>query len=231
MFLVGGPAFSGTTLLALLFNQGDLVCLDEPDFGDPKQAHRGVPVLERIFPGVAFPRPPSEALALAEAFEFMRECARAIRPKVLGIKTCNYRFVEFARLYRKAGFPVVAIVRDIRDALVNPLPEWCTEADLNNHYRVVWNNLDLVDAWVRYEDLVADPGATMSAFSPVLGRGLVAPASWAEDAVHESMMKLPRHRLLKSGSISSERVGLWRTSGRSFSLDTRETARLMGYGE
>ena len=31
MFLVGGPAFSGTTLLGHLLNQGDLVCLDEPD--------------------------------------------------------------------------------------------------------------------------------------------------------------------------------------------------------
>ena len=32
MFLVGGPAFSGTILLALMLNQGDIVCLGEPDF-------------------------------------------------------------------------------------------------------------------------------------------------------------------------------------------------------
>jgi hypothetical protein len=49
-FLVGGPAFSGTTLLALLLNQPGVVCLDEPDFEKPAQAHRGLPVLQRRFP-------------------------------------------------------------------------------------------------------------------------------------------------------------------------------------
>ena len=46
MFLAGGPAFSGTTLLALLLNQGDLVCLDQPDFHKPEQRHRGIPILQ-----------------------------------------------------------------------------------------------------------------------------------------------------------------------------------------
>jgi hypothetical protein len=32
MFLAGGPAFNLTRLLALLLNQGSLVCLDEPNF-------------------------------------------------------------------------------------------------------------------------------------------------------------------------------------------------------
>ena len=61
MFLVGGPAFSGTTLLAHLLNQGDLVCLDEPDFHDPAQSHRGIPLLRTLFPDRSFPDPPGEA--------------------------------------------------------------------------------------------------------------------------------------------------------------------------
>jgi hypothetical protein len=231
MFLAGGPAFSGTTLLALLLNQGDLVCLDEPDFGKPDQAHRGVPVLESLFPGTVFPRLPRESLPVEGAFEFMRECARVIRPKVLGMKTCNYEFVAFARLFRQSGFPVVAIVRDIRDALVNPLPEWCTETDLVDRYRLIWRNLDLADAWVRYEDLVTDPEAAMRALSPALGCDLAAPRSWGADAVHGAMMKLPRHALLRSGSISAARVGLWRESGKRFSPETHETARMMGYDD
>ena len=58
MFLVGGPAFSGTTLLALLVSRGDLLCLDEPDFHDPKQSHRGIPYLQELFPDRLFPEPP-----------------------------------------------------------------------------------------------------------------------------------------------------------------------------
>ena len=54
MFLIGGPAFSGTTLLSLLLNQGTTVCLDEPDFHNPEQGHRGIPFLQTLFPHKIF---------------------------------------------------------------------------------------------------------------------------------------------------------------------------------
>jgi hypothetical protein len=37
------------------------------------------------------------------------------------------------------------------------------------------------------------------------------------------------HDLLRSGGISSSRVGIWRQSGRAFSRATTETALMMGY--
>jgi hypothetical protein len=43
------------------------------------------------------------------------------------------------------------------------------------------------------------------------------------------LLKLDRHELLKSGTISSNRVGLWLSAERSFSDKAHETARLMGY--
>jgi hypothetical protein len=43
------------------------------------------------------------------------------------------------------------------------------------------------------------------------------------------MLKLGRHDLLLSGHISPAQVGIWRTSGRTFSPATELTARMMGY--
>jgi hypothetical protein len=43
------------------------------------------------------------------------------------------------------------------------------------------------------------------------------------------MLKYERHELLRSGTISQTRVGLWRDSGLVFSSETIETARMMGY--
>jgi hypothetical protein len=46
---------------------------------------------------------------------------------------------------------------------------------------------------------------------------------------NEEMLKYERHELLRSGTISKTRVGLWRDSGLVFSSETIETARMMGY--
>lgn len=229
MFLIGGPAFSGTTLLTLLLNQGDLVCLDEPDFEKPEQSHRGIPLLRRLFPDRVFPDPPGRRLDDEETLRFTEDCARAIHPLRLGVKTCDHTFVSWARLYRQRGWPVIAIVRDIRDALVRELPEWVTEPSLNASYRLIWNEIESFDLWLRYEDLVADPESTLARVAPVLSCELRAPSSWGRDRVHPTMLKLERHELLESGRISRARVGLWRTSPRRFSAETHETAALMGY--
>ena len=228
-FLIGGPAFSGTTLLTLLLNQGELVCLDEPDFHNPAQAHRGVPVLRERFPGRAFPDPPSAPLDRQATMRFTERCARALLPLRLGVKTCDRVFVELARLHRRAGYPVVAIVRDIRDALVRELPAWVTEESLNESYRLVWRERSSFDLVLRYEDLVDDPDAALQHIASVLGCPLRAPRSWPPASVHPTMRKLDRHDLLERGEISRERVGLWRRAERSLSPRSHETARLMGY--
>lgn len=229
MFLVGGPAFSGTTLLAHLLNQGELVCLDEPDFHDPEQSHRGIPVLRELFPGRDFPDAPSRPLEPEATLRFTERCAEVVRPTRLGVKTCDSVFLGLARVYRRSGYPVIAIVRDVRDALVRDLPEWLTEQSLNMNYRQVWSEIDSFDLWLRYEDLVADPDAALGRISELLGCPLRTPEAWDPGAVHETMLKLDRHALLGEGRISGERVGLWRSSGRGFADATRETASRMGY--
>jgi hypothetical protein len=229
MFLIGGPAFSGTTLLAHLLNQGEVVCLDEPDFHNPEQAHRGVPVLRALFPDRALPDPPARPLGPKETFWFIETCARAIPDLQLGVKTCDTTFLDLVPFYRRAGYPVIAIVRDIRDALVRELPEWSTESALVTSYRQIWSEIESFDLWLRYEDLVADPDAALARISAVLSCTLTAPGAWDPKAVHAAMLKLDRHELLNEGRVSRERVGIWRTSGRRFAAATHETAGLMGY--
>src|SRR5215471_6038584 len=165
MFLIGGPAFSGTTLLALLLNQGDIVCLDEPDFHNPEQSHRGIPFLRQLFPNKSFPERPTKPLFYEEAVHLIEECERTISPCRLGIKTCGHPFLAYAKIYKASGYPIIALVRDIRDALVRPLPDWLTEEKLNQGYRLVWDSLDMFDLWLRYEDLVKDPATTMAKIS------------------------------------------------------------------
>jgi hypothetical protein len=228
-FLVGGPAFSGTTLLALLCNQPGMVCLDEPDFEDPAQAHRGVPVLRGLCPDATIPDLPGHALDWDEAFEFVRDCAAAVRPIALGIKTCDRRFVEYARRFRAHGLPVVAVVRDIRDALARPLPEWQTEERLNDGYRRVWRNLGLTTTWIRYEDLVQTPRETLAVVAEALGYRGTMQVTWDPATVPRAMIKNGRHEPLRSGAITTTRVGAGRASGRDFSPATIETARTMGY--
>jgi hypothetical protein len=46
-----------------------------------------------------------------------------------GHQTANWIFIEYAKIYKQAGYPVIAIIRDIRDALAGaPLPDWVTES-------------------------------------------------------------------------------------------------------
>jgi hypothetical protein len=230
-FLVGGSAFSGTTLLTLLLNQPGMVCLDEPDFQKPEQRHRGMPMLHRLVPDSVLPTPPDRRLSYEEAFDLFRVYAAAASPTRLGFKTCNYDFVAFAGLFRDAGLPVVAIVRDIRDVLVRSPDDQQTEHGLNRSFRFVWNNLGVARTWIRYEDLVRDATGTMSRVMSALAYDGEVRLQWEPSAVGADMLKYPRHALLRSGAISSERVGLWRTAGVSFSAETLETARLMGYGD
>jgi hypothetical protein len=228
-FLVGGTAFSGTTLLSLLLNRPGFVCLDEPDFQKLSQAHRGLPLLRRMFPETDFPADPDRDLTHVEAFELVLGCSEVLHPTILGFKTCNWDFVSFARLFCAAGLPVVLIVRDIRDTLASPLPPWLSESSLNHAYRHVWANRELACAVVRYEDLVAAPEATMSKVTDALGQPGIDRLSWEADEVPRVMMKNHRHDLLRSKSISTTRIGLWKRSSRPQSALTLETARIMGY--
>lgn len=232
MFLIGGPAYSGTTLLALMLNQPGVTCLNEPDFHDPAQSHNGLPVLQRLYPDKAFPERTGESLTLEQAFRLMDECQRIIDPDRLGVKFCNRPFVDFARLFKEAGLPVVAIVRDIRDALVRPLlPYVGGEQGLVGHYRLVWNNRDLYDAVVRYEDLIADTVRVTDTIAGVISASLAPCSSWDPSAVTGSML-YPRYRhyLLETGRVSPERVGIWKTCGKRFGARAHELAREMGYG-
>jgi hypothetical protein len=233
MFLLGGTAFSGKTLLAHLLNQGRVVCLDEPDFHDPGQSHRGIPFLETLFPGKTFPNEPDRQLTFAEAVALIERCEEAIRPCRLGMKTAGWVFVEYAKIYRASGWPVIAVVRDIRDVLAEAtLPEWVGgEQGLNRSFRSIWANLNLCDLWIRYEDLVMHPEAALARIARLLAHELTLPATWHAESVHHTMFKLDRHELLRSGRISSDRVGIWKTSARTFSDDTAMTATMMGYGE
>jgi hypothetical protein len=229
VFLIGGPAFSGTTLLALLLDRGTTVCLDEPDVHNPEQSHRGIPVLEQRFPGRSFPARPSVQLTYVEATALLEECEQVIAPYELGMKTCDWPFVGYAEAYRRRSFPVVAVVRDIRDALVRPLPEWLDEAGLNERYRLIWEHSSLADLVIRYEDLVADPVGVMARVTRALRLRLSVGVEWSGDEVPEELLKLDRHELLKLGRISASRVGIWRTSGRFFTDESQETAAMMGY--
>jgi hypothetical protein len=229
VFLIGGPPFSGTTLLALLMNRGGLVCLDEPDFHNPAQSHRGTLFLRELFPDRSFPAPPTRRLDWEEATDVIEECEAAISPLQLGVKTTASYFVGHAEVCRRRGYPVVCIVRDIRDALVRDLGDWGDEEQLNDRYRLVWNRAEIADLVIRYEDLVSEPEHVLARVFGTLGEPARMSLEWTPEDVPHPMLKLDRHALLRIGRISSERVGIWRTSGRSFSAETHETARMMGY--
>jgi len=229
VFLVGGPAFSGTTLLTHLLNQGSVVCLDEPDFHNPEQRHRGVPFLMSLFPDRKFPDRAKAVLSYDDAVDWVKECEEAITPFNLGIKLCNLVFIEYAKLYKDRHWPVITIVRDIRDALIRPLPPWLSEQGLSDGYQLIWRNRNHSDLWVRYEDLVINPVEVLGRISKVLGVEFKTPTSWGPETVHKTMFKDERHEMLKRGVISRERMGLWRTSGKVFSAEIEKTARMMGY--
>jgi len=101
VFLIGGPAYSGTTLLALLLNQGYIICLDEPDFHNPEQSHRGIPLLAKLFPDKEFPKCPERRLSVVESIDLIKACEQVITPYNLGFKTCNKLFIDYAKIYRE----------------------------------------------------------------------------------------------------------------------------------
>lgn len=231
MFLVGGPAYSGTTLLAHLLTQDEVICLHEPNIHDPDQNHKAIGYLRQRFPGKAFPEHPGTRLTYEQGLDLFRQCASIASPYRLGFKSCNWIFVEYAKLCRQDGDPVMAIIRDIRDALVSPLPAWMGGEDgLNRRYRLIWNHRELFDLWVRYEDLVMKPDDIMRMISDVLAHDFRVKRRWNLGDVPRAMLWEPRHRLLTDGCISRNRIGLWRNSGRSFSAASHETAAMMGYG-
>ena len=232
MFLLGGTAFSGKTLLAHLLNQGTVVCLDEPDFHNHRQSHRGIAVLNRLFPDRTFPAQPDRDLTIRESVTLMEACEAAIHPSTLGMKTAGWVFIEYAKIYRESGYPVIGMIRDIRDVLAEaPLPEWVGgEEGLNKTFRSVWENLCLCDLWIRYEDFVANPETVFEKLSKLLGVELRPAMKWTEESVQGTMFKLDRHDMLRIGKISQATVGIGRSSGQTFSRDTLTTAAMMGYG-
>lgn len=229
MLLVGGPAFSGTTLLSLMLNQGDLICMDEPDFHNPAQLHRSIGLLQARFPHLPFRQHPGHLLTFSEAATLAEDCERLIHPWQLGIKTCNSYYLGYYQIFSRRGWPVIAIFRDIRDALVRPLPDGFTESGLNDHYRLIWRHRVMFDLWLRYEDLIADMATAMSRISSVLGRRFSAKSTWKRSEVTPHLLKLDKHELLRTLRVSGSRVGIWPTSGKSFTRQSHETARIMGY--
>jgi hypothetical protein len=231
MFLLGGTPFSGKTLLAHLLNQGEVACIDEPDFHDIRQSHRGTPVLREMFPGSEIPDHPKRNLTFREGMEYLEKCEQVVRPVSIGMKTAGRVFLEYARIYRESGYPVIAVIRDIRDVLAEaPLPEWIrSEQDLAAAFLNVWSNLDVCDEWFRYEDFVADPDTVLMTISRLIGRELHPVSAWNAASVQHTMFKLERHDMLREGRISRSQTGIWRRTARSFDDDIHAAAEAMGY--
>src|SRR5262245_500053 len=201
MFLLGGPPFCGKTLLAHQLNQGPLVCLDEPDFHNPEQSHRGIPFLRELFPECSFPEGPTHRLSYEQAVDLIHECQGVLSPHRLGIKTAEWASLAYAEIYKKRGYPTIAVVRDIRDVLTEaPLPEWIDgEKGLNDRFRLIWRSLRMFDLLVRYEDLVMNPEHVLRKISELLSCDLKVLRTWEASSVHRTMLKLSRHDLLKTG--------------------------------
>ena len=230
VFLIGGPAYSGTTLLTHLLNQGSVTCLDEPDFHNPKQNHQGMLYLKELFPYKRFPSIPERELNYVDATILIQEYEKIISPQNLGFKTCDWPFIEYAKIYKELGYPVIAIIRDIRDALVTPVPPWVNgEEGLNRRYRLIWRNLELFDLWFRYEDLVMDTEEIIKQISNVLSYDFKVLQTWDPKTVNRHMLWERRHHLLKDGYISKSRIGIWKTSNKKFSKESHETGLMMGY--
>jgi hypothetical protein len=228
MYRIGGTCYSGTTLLALMLNQGSTVCMDEPDFHDAGQSHRGIPFLQSKFPDRSLPQVPRDSLTYVEAVDLIERCEQAIAPHALGMKTCGFEFLKYLPIYQERGYPVIAIVRDIRDALTR-YSSHVTEESLNAGFRGVWEKRDLYDLWFRYEDFVVAPAAVMTRIGAILSLPLQPIETWNPRAIPQPMLKHDRHHALRKGKIVENRVGIWRRSGKRFSEDTLRTASMMGY--
>jgi len=230
LFLIGGPAYSGTTLLTHLLNQGRFTCLHEPDFHNPQKSHKGMLYLKELFPNKGFPDIPRRELTYREAVSLIQECEMIISPQNLGFKTCDWPFIEYSKFYKELGYPVIAIIRDIRDALVTTVPPWVNgEEGLNRRYRLIWRNLELFDLWFRYEDLVMDTEEIIKKISKVLSYDFKVLQTWDPKTVNRHMLWERRHHLLKDGYISKSRIGIWKTSNKECSKESHETALMMGY--
>ena len=229
MFLVGGPSYSGTTFLAHLLNQGKIFCWDEPDFDKPNQIHRGIPFLKSVFPDKNLPSQPERPLVYEESLKFIKNCEALLSPFRIGIKACNEDFVGYAEICRKMKYPVICIIRDIRDALSSQLPCWDSEKNINERYRLIWSNIKSCDYYFRYEDLVTKTALIIEKISYFLAFSLKVPERWDPQSIHPIMFKLKRHNRLKDGVICKNRVGIWRTCGKNFSDETHRTAKMMGY--
>jgi len=231
MFLIGGPAYSGTALLALLLNQGRVVCLNEPDFHNPDQSHRAIPYLQKLFPDRSFPQRPDHSLTYPHAVDLIQTCEAAMKPYRLGIKTCNWVFMDYAAVYKKRKYPVVAVVRDLRDALVSPLPDWITEESLNRAYRLIWENRNTFDFWFRYEDLVQQPAHMISEISKVLSYPFEVLQNWDPSRVHVMMYRSERDELIRNGELSAATIGRWKSARKVYKPETYRTAKMMGYSD
>jgi len=231
MFLVGGPAYSGTALLALLLNQGKVVCLNEPDFHNPVQSHRAIPYLQKLFPDRAFPERPDRELSYSHAVDLIQSCENVIEPFRLGVKTCNFVFMDYAYVYKRRKYPVIGLIRDIRDALVSPLPDWITEESLNRAYRLIWENRNTFDIWFRYEDLVQNPKKTISEISKVLSYPFEVLQNWDPKTVHVMLYKSERDELIRHGGLSVNTIGRWKSARKVYKPETYRTAKMMGYSE
>ena len=76
----------------------------------------------KCFRNLSFPEHPRRDLTFEEGAALTEECEQVIRPHVLGTKTCNSYFLGYSEVYRRRGWPVIVIFRDIRDALVRDPP-------------------------------------------------------------------------------------------------------------
>jgi len=231
MFLIGGPAYSGTALLVHLLNQGEVVCLNEPDFHNPDQSHRAIPYLQKLFPDRSFPERPHQALSYSAAVQLIQTCETAIQPYRLGIKTCNWIFMDYAAVYKKMKYPVVAVVRDIRDALVSPLPDWITEESLNRAYRLIWENRSSFDFWFRYEELVQHPARMMGQLSKILSYPFEVLQNWDPTRVPAMMSQSDRDELIRNGELSAATIGRWKSARKAYKPETYRTAKMMGYSD
>lgn len=100
---------------------------------------------------------------------------------------------------------------------------------LNVSYRSIWAAREQFSAWIRYEDLVHRPGDTMAVVDRALGLDGEAVTTWTPADVPAAMIKHERHETLHLGQVTAERVGVWRSADRTYSDETHETARMVGY--
>ena len=73
----------------------------------------------------------------------------------------------------------------------------------------------MFDLWLRYEDLVMNTEEAIYKISKLLFYDFKVLHRWSAQSVHHTMFKLDRHDMLRSGAISSDRVGIWKIPERN----------------